>query len=156
MTIARTRPVASFSTEDGRDPSQRPQVGAKHWEPSLSSASPRPPQMKMQIAPGPRGSQPADEGGLLSFLLFTFLKGADFRVRAGSWGTFSCFPNNHDDNRDPLPAVSTDLKGMGRMEPSSEMSGPRAQSEDVWEEETLCSHLRSRDSPQLLAGLRLL
>ena len=42
------------------------------------------------------------------------------------------------------------------MEPSSEMSGPRAQSEDVWEEETLCSHLRSRDSPQLLAGLRLL
>lgn len=42
------------------------------------------------------------------------------------------------------------------MEPFSEMSGPRAQSEDSWEEETLCSHLRSQDSPQPLSGLRLL
>lgn len=86
--MVRTLPAASFSAEDGRDPSQHPQVGAKHWEPSLSSASPRPPQTEMQIAPGPRGSQSADEGGLLSFLLFTFFKGADFRVRAGSSGNF--------------------------------------------------------------------
>lgn len=86
--MARTLPTASFPVEDGRDPSQRPQVGAKLWEPSLSSASPRPPQTGMQIAPGPRGSQSADEGGSLLFLLSYFFQGANFRVRAGSSGNF--------------------------------------------------------------------
>lgn len=34
---------------------------------------PEPPQTGMQIAPGPRGSQSADEGCLLPFLLFLFI-----------------------------------------------------------------------------------
>lgn len=68
--MARTLPVASFPTEDGRDPT--PTGGGEALGTSLSSASPRPPQTEMQIAPGPRGSQSADEGGLLLFLLFLF------------------------------------------------------------------------------------
>lgn len=87
--MAGTLPVASLPAEGGRDPSQRPRVAAKCWEPNLSSASPEPPQTEMQIAPGPRGSPSADEGGSLLFLLFLLFSGS--RVQSKSWQFWKLF-----------------------------------------------------------------
>jgi hypothetical protein len=69
---------------DGRDPAQHPQVGMRHREPGLSSESWRPPQTRLQIAPGPCDFQSAEEGCLLLFLLsLFFFKGS--KIWNKSW-----------------------------------------------------------------------
>lgn len=72
VTAASTLPGVSFAAERWKGFVPTPTGGGEAPSTGLSSVSPRPPQTEMQIAPGPRGSQAAAEGGLLPFLPFLF------------------------------------------------------------------------------------
>lgn len=86
MTLPGTLSGAFSTAERLKDLSCRPQVGASHWEPGLSSAPAAPTQTSTQIAAGPRCFQRADKGCSLLFLLFIIFKGTKFGVKAGSFG----------------------------------------------------------------------
>lgn len=71
-TVARMLPGASFTAERWKVSIPTPPDGGEAPGTSLSSASPRPPQIETQIAQDPRGSQSAERVACSCFFFFFF------------------------------------------------------------------------------------
>lgn len=132
-SVARRLPGASFAA--GRWKVSTPMDGGEAPGTSLSSASPRPPQIEPQIAPDPRSSQSAERVACSCFFSFFFSQGAKFRGRELAVPETFLAPRQpwqKWSRGDPQRAPFSDSQGMGRSPPAQAwVRRPPAHTEEV-------------------------